>query len=72
MAEIGTVSACHIKSTNSFGETVQTKILGAMNPEATYTEVDTANRALIGLTKNTYDDTVLTTEISVNEKLAEE
>lgn len=72
MAEIGNVTEYRIKSIDSYGETYDTKILGALNPEATYTQVDAASRALIGLSKNTYDDTTLITSISVNEKLAEE
>lgn len=38
--------------------------------EATYQNVDTAARALVTLSYNAYVDTILTTEISTDEKLA--
>lgn len=41
-----------------------------MNTGATYQQVDTASRALASLSTNTYKDTILVTNISVNEILA--
>lgn len=70
MSYIGNVTEYRIKSTDAYEEEYNTKVLGALNPEATYEQVDTTSRALIGLTKNTYDDTILVTEVSVNEELA--
>lgn len=72
MAEIGNVTEYRIKSTNSFGDEYNNKILGALNPSATYQQVDATSRALIGLSKNTYSDSILVTEVSVNEVLASE
>lgn len=72
MAAIGNVSEYRIQSTDTYGENYDTKVMGNLNPEATYQQIDAASRALIGLTKNTYDDTILITSISVNEVLAEE
>lgn len=42
----------------------------AFNSEATYQQVDTASRAIAGLSTYTYNDTILVTNISVNEVLA--
>ncbi len=72
MAEIGQVTEYRIKSTDSFGNDYDNKIWSSLNPEATYQQVDAASRALIGLSKNTYDDTILVTSVSVNEVLANE
>lgn len=41
------------------------------NPNATAANIDTFARALVGLTTNTYQDTVIRDEQSVNEILAE-
>ena len=41
------------------------------NPSATATNIDAFSRALIGLTTNTYQDTIIREEQSVNEILAE-
>lgn len=72
MAAIGKVTEYRIKATDSFGNTVDSKIWGSLNPNATYQQVDANSRALIGLSKNTYDDSTLITEVSVNEVLADE
>lgn len=45
-----------------------TKML--INPDATYSNVDTAARALIQLTSNNYVDTICVTNISVGEVMA--
>lgn len=72
MSAIGNVNEYRIQSKDSFDNNYDTKIFNSCNPEATYQQVDAASRALIGLTKNTYYDTILVTNVSVNEVLAEE
>lgn len=49
--------------------TVTSKKLKA-NPEATYQQIDTAMRALNSLSDDSYNDTILVTNISVNEVMA--
>lgn len=70
---IGQVETVYINSTDSFEEVHETNVSKGMrvNPYATYQQVDTAARAIAGLTKNTYDDTILVTKISVNEVMSE-
>lgn len=70
---IGNVTAMQIKTENSGGETTTT-INGRnvmINPAATYTQTDRFARALTRLTRETYQDTILITAISVTEILAE-
>jgi len=70
---IGQVETVYINSTDSFEEVYETNVSKGMrvNPYATYQQVDTAARAIAGLTKNTYNDTILVTKISVNEVMSE-
>lgn len=70
---IGQVETVYINSTDSFEELHETNVSKGMrvNPYATYQQVDTAARAIAGLTKNTYNDTILVTKISVNEVISE-
>lgn len=70
---IGQVETVYINSTDSFEEVHETNVSKGMrvNPYATYQQVDTAARAIAGLTKNTYNDTILVTKISVNEVMSE-
>lgn len=42
----------------------------AVNPEATYGQVDNASRQITALSTNGYKDTILVTNISVNEVMA--
>ncbi len=59
-----------LKSTDALGnESVKT--MTHANPAATAANIDTFARALINLTTNTYSDTVIRDEQSVNELLAE-
>lgn len=60
-----------VKSTDTFGNSYQKSITNT-NPEATNTQIDTFARAFVGLSKNSYDDTIRRDEESVNEALAEE
>lgn len=64
---IGNVSEVIIVSKDGAGETVQTKLDSRfkINPNTTYSQVDTAARALNGLSSNTYNDVILVTNISV-------
>lgn len=41
------------------------------NSDATYAQVDTASKALAALSYNTYVNTILVTNMSVNEQVAE-
>lgn len=41
------------------------------NENSTYGEIDTVSRSINSLSNNTYIDTTLVTNISVNEKIAE-
>lgn len=41
-----------------------------VNPDATYGQVDEASRAVVALSRETYQDTILVTNISVNEIIA--
>lgn len=71
---VGNVSSMILKTKDALNNTNETTITNQklfVNPEATYQEVDTFARALAGLSTNSYDDTNLVTNISVNEKLAE-
>lgn len=73
MATIGNVTQIILKTTDTYGDPTETNISKGfiVNPSATYQQVDTANRAIAGLIKNTYNDTILVTNVSVNEVLAE-
>ena len=72
MATIGNVTEYRIESYDPFSNLQNTKIWTYLRANTTYQEIDAASRALIGLTKNTYEDTILITKVSVNEVLAEE
>lgn len=72
---IGQVQTIYLQSDDNIGNHYDTNINGrnmTVNYNATYQQVDSAMRALNGLTTNTYVDTQLITAISVNEKMAEE
>lgn len=73
MAAIGDVETIYLKTTDTFGNDFETNISKGfkVNPLATYQQIDTASRALNGLSRNSYNDTILITKVSVNEKLAE-
>lgn len=73
MAEIGNVSIMYLKSYDALGNTYETNVSKGfiVKSTATYQEVDTAVRSINSLTTNTYDDTILVTNISVNDVLAE-
>lgn len=59
-----------VKSTDNFGNETQ-KAMSHANPNATAANIDTFARAITGLTKNTYGDTLIQDVSSVNEILAE-
>ena len=59
-----------IKSTDNLGNETQ-KAMAHANPNATAANIDTFARAINGLTKNTYGDTLIQDVSSVNEILAE-
>lgn len=60
-----------IKSVDQLGNTYQ-KTVTHTNPETTNTQIDTFSRAFVGLSTNTYKDTIKVDTESINEALAEE
>lgn len=70
--QIGVVNSFIVKSTDQLGNEMETTLNKKLlaNQEATYQNVDTANRALFELSLNTYQDTICVTNISVAEVLA--
>ena len=69
---IGNVSTYYIQVKNSLSEDLQINVSKGftVNSLATYSDADRASRALIQATANTYQDTILVTNISVNEVLS--
>lgn len=59
-----------IKSTDELGNEFE-KSFSSANPEATAANIDTFARSVTGLSQNTYVDTIIRDEQSVNEILAE-
>lgn len=59
-----------VKSTDNLGKQYE-KSLSAANPNATAANIDTFAKALVGLSTNTYSDTVVRDEFSVNEEIGE-
>ena len=70
---IGQVDKYILKTLDSLGEDNENVISKGftVNSTATYQQVDTASRAIAALSKDTYNDTILVTNISVNEVIAE-
>lgn len=73
MNPIGRVTQYIILSEDALSTVAETNISKGftINPGATYQQVDSASRSLIGLTTQTYQDTNLITTISVTEILSE-
>lgn len=69
---IGNVTQIVVKTTNKWGQDVENKLNKnfMVNSSATYANVDTAARALVTMSSDTYSDTICITNISVNEVLA--
>lgn len=59
-----------VKSVDGYGNAYQ-KSITKVNPASTNEQIDTFSRAFVGLSKNTYDDTIRRDEESINEALAE-
>lgn len=68
---VGNVTQMILKSADGNGNNYETKLPFVINSTATYEKVDAAARALSSLSTNTYQDTLLITQVSVNEVLAE-
>lgn len=70
---VGNVSKMILVSKEESGDEHSTTISNRLliNPEVTYQQVDTVSRALIGMSKDSYYDTLLVTNISVTEVIAE-
>lgn len=56
---INKIESSYLKTTNSFGETVETKFWGPLSLVNSFQYIDAAARALCSLSKNTYNDTLL-------------
>lgn len=72
MAYVGNVTAMKLKTLNPMSEEQETTITNQrlfVNPGATYEQVDSFARALANLSRNSYQDTLLITQVSVNEVL---
>lgn len=69
---IGSVTKFLVKTITPLGETQETTLNTNLeaNTEATYEQVDTAVRALMALSGNTYDDTICVTNISTNAEVS--
>lgn len=59
-----------VKSTDNLGKQYE-KSLTSANPNATAANIDTFAKALVGLSTNTYSDTIVREEYSVNEEIGE-
>jgi hypothetical protein len=59
-----------VRSTDALGKQFE-KSMTSANPNATAANIDTFARALVGLSTNTYGDTIIRDETSVNEALDE-
>lgn len=70
---IGQVDKYILQTVDAFGEVQETTLNKSftVNSFATYQQVDTASHAISALSKNSYKDTVLVTNLSVNEIIAE-
>ncbi len=70
--QIGNVDKIVIVSTDALGKNIETNLNKSCiaNSEATYQQVNDAARAMVGLSRNTYSDTICVTNISTNEELA--
>lgn len=71
-SQIGDVTDILLKNSDAYGNNYSTNISKGfkVNPVATYQQVDSAIRAVNGLTTHSYDDTVLITQISVNNEMS--
>ena len=70
---IGQVDKYILQTINAIGDTNETVLSKGftVNNTATYQQVDTSGRAIAAISKDTYKDTILVTNISVNEIIAE-
>lgn len=71
-SRVGSVSSYVIKTSDNLGNDKETTISNKrifVNPMSTYEQANTLSRALIALTTNTYNDTLLITNMSVNEQI---
>lgn len=59
-----------VNSVDTYGNAKQ-KAITNVNPESTNEQIDTFARAYVGLSKDTYDDTIRRDEESINEALSE-
>lgn len=68
---VGMVDKYLITLTNGItNDTINVAKSFTVNPEVTYGQVDEASRAVVALSLDTYQDTILVTNISVNEIIA--
>lgn len=63
---IYSTNALYLKTFDSFGNEMQNKIWGTLNARnITYEQVDEAIRALNGLSKNTYNDSIIDAPVNL-------
>ena len=70
--QIGNVDKIVIVSTDALGNNNETNLNKSCiaNSDATYQQVNDAARAIIELSRNTYNDAICVTNISTNDELA--
>ena len=70
---IGQVEKYILQTIDAIGDINETTLSKGftVNNTTTYQQVDTASRAIAAISKDTYKDTILVTNISVNEIIAE-
>lgn len=71
---VGDVNQIYLKTQDQLGNEIQTLITNSkarVKSTATYTQMDTAMRAVAALSTNTYQDTLLITAVSVNYEVEE-
>lgn len=70
---IGKVDKYILKTRSALGTDTETTISNkfVFNSEATYSQVDTASKAIANLSQDTYVNTILVTNMDVNEQISE-
>lgn len=71
---VGDVNQIYLKTHDQLGNEIQTLITNTkarVKSTATYSQMDSAMRAVAALSTNTYEDTLLITAVSVNYEVEE-
>lgn len=69
---IGKVDKYILKTRSPLGQDTETTLSNkfVFNSESTYSQVDTASRAIANLSQDTYVNTILVTNMDVNEQIS--